>query len=154
MDQHPFQEVCCVQPVNDEQPFLLAAAGPVISAFNLRDGSILSQWPPTEVEDVVEDDGPSYVNGDGIRTSKRRRIEVAGQAGLSRNDSEDSVEIISERKKGDRRKPKVESSKLPNITHIIATSDAATVITVTAEDKSINVFSVGSGGVLTLQSQR
>ncbi|KAI1612624.1 hypothetical protein EDD37DRAFT_625328 [Exophiala viscosa] len=154
MNQHPFQKICCVQPVNDEQPFLLAAAGPVISTFNLRDGSILSQLPPMEVEEATEGDGPSDANGDGSRPSKRRRIEVEGQAGLSRNESEDSVEIISERKKGERRKPKVESSKLPNITHIIATSDAARAITVTAEDKCINVFSVSSAGILTLQSQR
>ncbi|KAK4943802.1 tRNA (guanine-N(7)-)-methyltransferase non-catalytic subunit trm82 [Elasticomyces elasticus] len=107
-----------------------------------------------EVEEAAEDNVPSDANGDGTRPSKRRRIDVEGQTGISRNDSEDSVEIISERKKGERRKPKVESSKLPNITHIITTSDAATVITVTAEDKSINVFSVGYGGVLTLQSQR
>lgn len=154
MVQHPFQRLCCVQPVDQQQPFLLSAAGPTISSFNLRDGSLLSQWPRPEVEDAIEEDGPSDVNGDAIRPSKRRRIEEEGQTGLSRNDSEDSVEIISERKKGDRRKPKVESLKLPNITHVIATSDAATVITVTADDKSINVFSVSSGGVLTLQSQR
>ena len=81
-------------------------------------------------------------------------MEDDGPAEPAREDIEESIEIISDRKRGERRKAKVEDSKLPNVTHVIVTSNAATVITVTAEDKSINVFSVGTTGVLNLQGQR
>ena len=71
------------------------------------------------------------------------------------NDSEDSVEIIAERQKGERRKPKVvELTKPSSISHALAASDGQVVITVTAEDKSINVFSFLDDGKLLLQSRR
>jgi hypothetical protein len=102
----------------------------------------------------TQDEDVGMMNDDEGPPAKRRRMEDDGPAEALREDTEESIEIISERKKGERQKPKVENSKLPNVTHVVVTSNAATVITVTAEDKSINVFSVGTAGVLNLQSQR
>ncbi|KAK7887548.1 tRNA (guanine-N(7)-)-methyltransferase non-catalytic subunit trm82 [Exophiala xenobiotica] len=153
MSRGPFQTLCCVQPVDGQQPFLLAARGPVISSFNLKDGSLLDQWPRLKGANTQDGDA-GMMNGDDGPPAKRRRMEDDGPAQALREDTEESIEIISERKKGERQKPKVENSKLPNVTHVVVTSTAATVITVTAEDKSINVFSVGNAGVLNLQSQR
>ena len=152
MNRSPFQTLCCVQPVDGQQPFLLAASGPVISSFNLKDGSLLDQWPGLKGANAQDEDAGT-TNGDEGPPAKRRRMEDDGPAEPLREDTE-SIEIISERKKGERRKPKMEDSKLPNVTNVIVTSNAATVITVTAEDKSINVFSVDTTGVLNLQSQR
>ncbi|KIX04194.1 uroporphyrinogen decarboxylase [Rhinocladiella mackenziei CBS 650.93] len=153
MLQHPFQALCCVQPVGGQQPFLLAASGPIINTFNLKDGSLLSQWPRTDNDDS-EQHATSRVDGGEARPSKRPKIEGEDQPESSHQHSDDSIEIISERKKGERRKPKVESSKLPNVSHIITTSDGATVIVLTAEDKSIGVFKVRSWGRLDLLSRR
>ncbi len=153
MNRSPFQTLCCVQPVDGQQPFLLAASGPVISSFNLKDGSLLDQWPRSKGADAQDEDAGT-ADGDEGPPAKRRRMEDDGPAEPAREDIEESIEIISDRKRGERRKAKVEDSKLPNVTHVIVTSNAATVITVTAEDKSINVFSVGTTGVLNLQGQR
>lgn len=77
---------------------------------------------------------------------KRRRLDEEEPVNVARKDSENPAETISEPKKGEQQKP--------NVTHIITTSDGATVVTVTAEDKSINAFNVEPEGVLSLQSQR
>lgn len=143
----PFQTLCGVQPVGHQKPFLLAASGPIISSFNLKDGSLLSQWPRSK-----KDSGST--NGEEGPSPKRRRLDEDRPEGLSREESEESLVFISERKKGERRKPKVESSTLPNVSHILVTSDAKTAICVTSEDKSITVFDLMSEGVLELKNQR
>lgn len=142
----PFQMLCGVQPSGDQNPFLLAASGPMISSFNLKDGSLLSQWPLSKKESgsTNSEEGPS---------PKRRKLDEDDAEGLSREDS-DSPVFILERKKGERRKPKVESSALPNVSHILVTSDAKTAICVTSEDKSITTFDLLSEGVLVLRTQR
>src|ERR1700761_5905476 len=134
----PFQTLCCVQPAGNQQPFLLAASGPVISTFDLKDGSLLSQWPPSKTENHEQNGLPR--NGVDSRPAKRQKLDEAAPAELSRAESEESIEIISERKKGERRKPKVENSTLPNVSHIIVTSTGKTVIAATGEDKSVTVF--------------
>ncbi|OAP54696.1 hypothetical protein AYL99_11144 [Fonsecaea erecta] len=148
----PFQKLCCVQPVDGQQPFLLAASGPVINSLCLKDGSFLSRWSPSDREDEEYDQAAA--NGQEARASKRRKIGEEFRGELPHQESEDSIEIISERKKGERRKPKVENTTLPNVSHIITTSDGKTAICVTGEDKSVIVFDVLTGGVLHLKSQR
>ncbi|OCT48234.1 tRNA (guanine-N(7)-)-methyltransferase non-catalytic subunit TRM82 [Cladophialophora carrionii] len=147
----PFQTLCCVQPVENQQPFLLAASGPLISTFNLKDGSLLSQWPRSKEE---QDQNGTTADGDADRPAKRQRLEEDAPVELPREESEESIEIISERKKGERRRPKVEHTTLPNVSHIVVTSNGKTVICVTSEDKSITVFDVQLGGVLDLKSRR
>ncbi|KIW14818.1 hypothetical protein PV08_07603 [Exophiala spinifera] len=154
MVQSPFQTVCCVQPSNGQQPFLLSASGPVIYSLDIKTGSLLSQWPQQGEKTDQEEAPATTIDGDENRPPKRRRLDEGEQAEVPREDSENSIEIISKREKGESRKLKVENSKSSNVTHIITTSSGATVITVTAEDKSINVFGVGPEGVLDLQSQR
>lgn len=152
MVNSPFQKLCCIQPVDGRPPFLLAASGPFINSFNLRDGSLLSQWPRAEGErETEQQEAPA--NGDEDRPAKRQRIDD-GPADLSQNNSDDSIEFVSERKKGERRKPKIESSKLPNVSHLLVTSDATSVIAVTAEDKTLSVFDVRNEGILDLKNRR
>ena len=145
---HPFQKLCRVRPTNC-QPFLLAASGPIISSFSLKDGSLLNQWP--RLEDTRD---PAASSSEGDRPNKRRKIEEEEQEHLSRQASEDSIDIKTERQRGERRKPKIEGEKLPAVSHIIATSDCAVVVVITVEDKSVNVLEVQPGGILVLQSQR
>ncbi|EXJ69181.1 uncharacterized protein A1O5_07217 [Cladophialophora psammophila CBS 110553] len=123
-----------------------------MNSFNLKDGSFLSQWPRSDTED--EEYNAAVTNGKEARAPKRRKLEEGSRGEASHQDSEDSIEIISERKKGERRKPKVENTSLPNVSHIITTSDGKTVICVTAEDKAAIVFKVLTGGVLHLKSRR
>ena len=149
----PFQKLCCIQLVNGQQPFLLAASGSVILSLDLKNGSILSRWPNEQNGNAAELDS-ELINGDSERPSKRRKVASEESITLSREASESSIEIISERKKGERRKPKVETAKKANISHLITSSDGATVVAVTAEDKTINVFQVQSPGELVLASQR
>lgn len=152
MPSYPFQKLCCVQPVNNQQPFLVAASGPLIISFGLNDGSVLGRWP--NQDSTTQDESSEGATGNGNRASKRRKLDTEDTTRLSRQSSEDSIEIISERKKGERRKPKVESTQQPNISHLLATSDGTTVIAVMAEDKSVNVFEVKSESTLKLQSKR
>ncbi|KIW76600.1 hypothetical protein Z517_09044 [Fonsecaea pedrosoi CBS 271.37] len=149
---YPFQKLCCVQPVDGQHPFLLAASGPVVNSLNLKDGTLLSEWRPFDEEDEEYDE--ARTNGEEARPPKRRKIGDGPRGEPSHLESEDSIEIISERKKGERRKPKVENTTLPNVSHIIATSDGKTAICVTAEDKSVIVFDVLARGVLHLKSRR
>ncbi|KEF55069.1 uncharacterized protein A1O9_08722 [Exophiala aquamarina CBS 119918] len=152
MPSYPFQKLCCVHPVNNPQPFLFAASGPLISSFDLKDGSVLSRWP--NQDSTAREESSEEATGDGNRLNKRRKLDTEDSTCLSRQTSEDSIEIISERKKETRIKPKVESAQQPNISHLLATSDGTTVIAVMAEDKSVNVFEVQSEGTLKLQSKR
>lgn len=146
MAHHPVQTLCCVQPVDGQQPFLLAASGPLIRSFNLKDGSLLSQWPRVGEADAG-DTSTHQNNGNESRPTKRRRVEDGNEVETLR----DNPDHLPERNSEDQ---KVVNSKLPNVVHILATSDGASVITLTWEDKSINVFSVRPGGSLDLESQR
>ena len=148
----PFQTLCCVQPVGDQQPFLLAASGPIVSSFNLKDGSLLNQWPPIEKELQTLNGVATHDEED--RRPKRQKLEEDDPTELAREESEGSIIIISEREKGERRMPKVESSTLPNVSQIVVTSNGKIAIFVTGEDKSVNVFDVHSEGTLTLKSRR
>lgn len=152
MASYPFQRLCCILPIDNQRPFLLAASGPLIISLDLKDGSVLSRWP--KQDGTTHDDSSAEATRSGERSNKRRKLDTEDPAGLSRQTSEESIEIISERKKGERRKPKVENIKQPNISHLLATSDGTTAIALMAEDKSVNVFQVQSTGNLSLQSKR
>jgi hypothetical protein len=152
MAAYPFQRLCCIHPVNNQRPFLLAASGPLIISLDLKDGSVLSQWP--KQDNTTHDESSQEATRNGEPSNKRRKLDIEDAAHLSRQTSEESIEIISERKKGERRKPKVESTKQPNVSHLLATSDGTTAIALMAEDKSLNVFQVQSAGNLSLQSKR
>ncbi|KAL2423624.1 tRNA (guanine-N(7)-)-methyltransferase non-catalytic subunit TRM82 [Exophiala dermatitidis] len=153
MVRHPFQKLCCMQPIDGQQPFLLAASGAIISSFNLKDGTLMSQWSRPE-EREAQANGAASSNGQEEPPAKRRRVEGQNPADLSRQATDESVEIIFDSQKGGKGKPLAEGPQLSNVSHIIVTSDGATAIAVTTTDKSINVFAVRPGGVLDLQSQR
>jgi hypothetical protein len=150
---HPFQKLCYTSGTSETPPLLLAAAGPSVVSFDPIKGSILTQGPSFE-EEKSENDEEELRAGEGPSPSKRRKLEHPNSSSLSREQSEESVEIVAERRKGERRKPKVEGSKLPNVSHLIATSNGRNVIAVTAEDKSISVFYRKDRGRLILQTCR
>ena len=150
---HPFQKLCYIPSIATRPCVLLAAVGPKILTFDIRKGALLGQGPPFDAESSDAESEPGDF-GNGSSTSKRRKLEHPGVSSLSREPSDESVEIVAERRKGERKKPKVEEPKLPNVSHIVATSDGQTVIAVTTEDKSINTFSLRSSGRLVLKSRR
>ena len=147
---HPVQKLCCVSRTPEQPSFLLAAAGPNILSFAFNNGSLLSHGPPFgDSEYDVEMSAENSANGPS--PAKRRRLD---HSTVSREESEESVEIVAERRKGERRKPKVEDSRPPTVSHLIATSDGRKIIAVTTEDKTITVYSLMSSGRLIVDSQR
>ena len=92
-----------------------------------------------------------------VKRVRQRRDRESGKTVLINphlEELEESIEFISERTKGERRKPCEESSILPNVSHIVSTSNGQTVVSVTCEDKAVNVFDVQSEGTLELKSRR
>ena len=101
--------------------------------------------------------------------TKRRKLDsttsTEGQAGdssvmfnqssehqetLSRRSSQDSISITTERKKGERRRPKPpQSSESPaaNVSHIIRAGDGELLVVITAEDKAITVYDITPQGL-------
>jgi hypothetical protein len=146
---HPFQKLRIVPGTTGRPSVILAAAGPSLRTYDLSNKRLLCQGPPfREVSDACNDsiNGPS--------PSKRRKLDHSSAAGISREASEESVEIVAERKKGQRKRPKVEESRLPNVSHILSTANGATIIAVTTEDKCITVFTITKAGELLVESRR
>lgn len=157
---HPFQKLCCISQSGDIH-LLLVATGPHILSLDLKNGGILAKWPNDdaqsaerqslgELENGIMDDDPPAKRSKP-NPSKRQQDEQEEDSG----DSSISVEFVSERAKGQRRKKKkTVKSVLPNVSHIIATLDGLRVVATTAEDKCIRVFELDSSGQLTLLSER
>jgi hypothetical protein len=146
---HPFQKLCCAPPASShDQPLLFAASGPNIFTFQLQGGKCTSRWS------AIEGSHNALINS-VPNPHKRQKLDLEQNDNLSREDSEESIEIISERRKGERKKPKAEKPKTANVSHILATSDRQTLLAVTAEDKTIHVFEIsGNDGVLVPQTAR
>ncbi len=139
---HPFQKLCHVGATPDLPEALLAASGPHICCYDLDKG-LTTRWPAVEERNDISDNEALQANGDddGSRPAKRQRLSGHEEPPLSRQDSEDSVEIISERTKGRRRKPKpVAEVKLPNVSHMIGTGNGKYIVVVTTDDKCIRVL--------------
>jgi len=157
MTQHPHQKLCCIEQGNQRHPLLFAASGSRICSFDLQSGAFSDQWPHEGDTDSDSEPDPGSENGrPAERPNKRRKVDAPAtdELSLSPHESEESIEIVAERKKGERRKPKIVDSKLPNISHLVATSDGESLIAVTTEDKSITVFRVKPGGRLSMRSKR
>lgn len=156
--RHPFQKLCCVKQENNDRPILLAASGPIICSISIDDGKILSRWPSDSATESLDlDKAQNLDTGDGERPAKRQKTESTVQSSLSRQTSEgsdDSLEIVAERKKGERRRTKVVDPKLPNISHLLATRNGKYIIAVTTDDKAVRVFELPSSGKLQLVSER
>lgn len=146
---HPFQKLCFVAPPSKAQKILLAATGPYICSFDTLTGKLLSRWPDDQDEDDTFDDPPREGEGLGERPAKRPKLSSADN-----NESDDSIEIVAERAKGARRKPKVVNTKLPNVSHLCATRNGSHIIAATADDKCIRVLRISSRGGLVPLSER
>ncbi len=157
---HPFQKLCCINQSNDIH-ILLAATGPHILSLDLKNGGVLSKWPDDAIRNIERQSLEESENGimDDHLPVKRRKPNPSGrQQDEEEDDSRDSsisVEFVSERAKGQRRKKKkIMKPMLPNVSHIIATLDRLHVVATTAEDKCIRVFELDSSGQLRLLSER
>ena len=153
---HPFQKLCCTNRTGDSS-FLLAATGPYILSLDLKNGGVLSKWPANTPG--LEESSNGNVRGrdvDDDSPNKRRKISPSeGVDEQYSRESSVSIEIVSERAKGQRRKKKkIVQSTLPNVSQIISTTDGRLVIAVTAEDKCIRVFELDSRGRLKPLSER
>lgn len=154
---HPFQKLCYTNSSSDLPEALLAASGPNICYHDLRRGTSAG-WR-VDYEDIngTSDGELPDDNGDGEneRPAKRQRLSRNEEGLLSRQDSEESVEIISERVKGQRRKPKpVVKTKLPDVSHMLAMSDGRHVVVVTTDDKCIRVLERARSDRLRCISER
>lgn len=161
---HPFQKLCYVGQVGSVG-LLLAAAGPYILSLNLESGGVLSKWPDDTSRLPHEQAFGGSLNGasrsrskDDDPPSKRRKLSTSPEGVAEDQDSDESsfsVEFVSERAKGQRRKrKKMVKPTLPNVSHISCTADGHHVIAATAEDKCVRVFEIDSLGRLKPQSQR
>lgn len=153
--QHPFQRISLPGRVSDSLYTVLAAAGPHIFVLNLLDGAILSKWPYEDTSTRVKSTLiPSGANRSvsGEPPEKKRRLSASQEDGSSPKSSS-SVEIETERIKGQRRKPKPKPD-LPNVSHLLTTRDGGHVIALTAEDKCVRVFKIDEQGRLNVLSER
>jgi tRNA (guanine-N(7)-)-methyltransferase subunit TRM82 len=155
LTRHPFQKLCYAKGSLEA---LLAASGPYIICQSLEDGGSVTRWSTSEDDaDDLSDKEAQHDNGngEGERPAKRQRLSSNVDNLLSRQESEESVEIISERTKGQRRKPKpVVESKLPDVSHMLSTADGRHIVVVTADDKCIRVLERRQGGRLRSISER
>ena len=153
MPFHPFQKLCVTQHGIGRRRRLFAATGHNLITLDLDTGRLLSRYPPTMGSN---DDSDDYDDAELLSSpAKRRKLDNGIPDVVSRQESEESIEIVAERQKGERRRPKPPpDDKLPNISHMVLTSDGLHVITATVEDKSINVFSTTPPGRLRLASTR
>ena len=157
---HPFQKLYYISQSGNIH-LLLVATGPNILSLDLKNGGILSKWPNDAVQSAerqsLEESGNGVMDDDP--PAKRRKPNPSNwQQDEQEDDSRDSsisVEFVSERAKGQRRKKKkTVKPVLPNVSHIIATLDGFHVVATTAEDKCIRVFELDSSGQLRLLSER
>jgi tRNA (guanine-N(7)-)-methyltransferase subunit TRM82 len=158
---HPFQKLCYSRQ-SEGIGFLLAATGPYVLCVDLHNGGVASKWPDDVARptDEISHEGPK--NGDLPRDSmedehppkKRRLSQSQGDKEENSPESSVSIEFVSERAKGQRRKKKIVISALPKVSHIVATLNGRHIIAVTAEDKCIRVFSLSPSGCLRLLSER
>lgn len=154
---HPFQKLCYVKASSDLPEALLAACGDSICCYDFQEG-LIGRWTlDEEEEEGTSDLERQDINGndDQERPSKRQRLSGHEDDIVATQESEESVEIISERVKGQRRKPKPLSKvKLPDISHMLATSDGKNFIVVTTDDKCISVLEKRKSGKLRRISER
>lgn len=150
----PAHKLCYIK--RDNNYILFAATGSYIQSLSISTGAVLSLWPRDDVDGSSDDEK----NGDDERPTKRLKRDESIPPSLGREGSElseGSIEIVAEgkqRQKGERRKPKIPDTTLPNVSHLVATSDGRSVIAVTAEDKSVRVFRVSKKGRLRQLSSR
>lgn len=154
---HPFQKLCYIRQYGDIG-LLLAATGPNILSLDLQNGGVLSRWPNDLSQSAERNGDLNSRFMDDDPPTKRRKLSPSQQQEEERQDSRESsisIEFVSERAKGQRRKrKKIVNSALPNVSQVICTVDGRHIIAVTAEDKCIRVLELDVLGRLNLLSER
>lgn len=153
---HPFQKLCYIDPSGGGS-VLLAATGPRILSLDLTNGGVLSKWPD-DTPTLEEQSNGDLQGRPSSDDSPRKRRKVTSPERPEEQESPESsvsVEFVSERAKGQRRKKrKIVQSTSPSVSQIISTADGRHVIAVTAEDKCVRVFELDSLGRLKPLSER
>lgn len=144
--QYPFQ---CIQYVGESAPrserIIIASAGPKIYSFSAKDGRRLFTWPSAQHSSSgarSEKDGDA---DSGEPPEKKRKIlsedQKDDQAGQEPNGQEDAQT----------HKPSTSWSTIP----IVVTSPTGRhIVALTAEDKAIRVFEIGTDGSVRQLSER
>jgi tRNA (guanine-N(7)-)-methyltransferase subunit TRM82 len=153
---HPIQKLCYIDQSHGGE-FLLAATGPYILSLDLKHGGVLSKWP--DDAQALENPSNGGTHGrpiDDESPRKRRKVSPSQRSEEQESrESSVSIEFVSERARGQRRrKKKIVQSILPNVSQIISTTDGRHAIAVTADDKCIRVFDIGPLGRLRPLSER
>lgn len=149
---YPAHKLCLIN--NEGRQIILAATGTCIKSLSYPNGEQLSSWPRDDLDDTSDEDDVQKPPG------KRQKLNDSGPANLRRQESEASeasIEIVAEgqkRQKGERRRPKIPDLTLPNVSHLIATSDGKHAIAITAEDKAVRVLSISRKSRLRQRSSR
>lgn len=151
MPRHPFQKLWPIPGTKS----LVAAAGSKLYGIDTSSGQTQWKFPPAVATPSDGEQGSNHQEPH----AKRRKLDngtshIKESDSPSRRSSEDSINIKTERVKGERKKTKVEKEQPPpNLSHLLATEDGKHLIIVTAEDKAVSVYEVTSAGLI-LKSKR
>ena len=148
----------CSRSDSSNRDILIAASGSYIQTFNASDGVHLSTWPPgrsrgtspqtrTDPKTFVHHrSGPSADSEISQRPQKRRK--------LSSTSSRSSTEIIVEDGPRDTGCSGMDHLSKNWITKLACDASGQHLVTVTGEDKTLRVYDLSVGGVLSLFSER
>ena len=144
----------CRSSTHSRPSVLLAASGPLIHSFNIKDGSYLSTWPTYDAEGKpLTLEGSAACTGDfetedADRPLKRRKTSLSREVSSSA-----SAEILVENPDETEASKELHVSN-SDVTKIISTSNNEYVIAVTGEDKTIRLFQLLELGSLRQISER
>lgn len=145
--QHPIQRIQYVEGQALPQRLLIASAGPKLYSYDAENGRRLSVWP----RDIETS------NDHAIASSTREGADVDDQGPPEKKRKlSPSAEQASEESKHNGQEtiePKP-SGTWSNIPLIVPSPTGSHIVAVTAEDKCIRVFEVGTDGSLKQLSER
>lgn len=134
--QYPFN---CIRCAGGN---IIASAGPKLYSFSASDGRKLCTWP----DNMIGIAGEAQENGSAERSEeppeKRRKLSP------TKDEEDDHAE------KQATGKDKASTTAWSSIPIIVPTPNGRHVVAVTAEDKHIRVFEIGTEGLLTQLSAR
>jgi hypothetical protein len=138
--QHPFQSLKLVKRQSHGIPnVLVASAGAYIYSYAAESGKRLAVWPQHVETSRAAVSGPTSTLEDQAPPEKRIKLSSP------ENESGNKPSTTTDHKN---------SLAWTNIPVVLATSDGKHVVTLTAEDKCIRVFSLSEDGKFTELSSR
>ena len=150
----------CCPSKSEEGTILVAASGPYLHSFNLKDGHHLFTWSPGQASDRIETAETSHdVDGSGDDLKHANDEDIGSpqkrqKLSISRLESGSSTEIIVDNLPQKAAHLKSVSASSSIIIKLTATSTGQHVVAATSEDKAVRVYDLSADGVLTLLSER